>query len=90
MSRRMYGGFYETPLREAGAGAARGTWQRAIYDLFGEVDELREALTLLSHRVPWDDHERCWCAVAPFDDGTTKAWRHDTRCCEIKVLLDEN
>lgn len=85
---RLYGGFGELPLREAVAGAPRGTKDRALFELFEEVDELRDALRLLSHPVPWDEHRRCWCAVAPFDDGSTKAWHHDTRCTEIAELLD--
>lgn len=86
---KMFGGFGELPLREAVIGAPRQTFQRAVADLLDEVEELREALRLMAHRVPWDDGERCWCAVQPFDDGSTKEWRHDTRCREIKELLDE-
>ena len=85
--RGLYGGFGELPLRESVLGAPRGTHQRALAEVFEEVDELREALRLMAHRRPWDGG-LCWCAVAPFDDGTTKAWRHDTRCTEIMELLD--
>lgn len=75
-------------LREACAGAARGTIERAAFELLEEIDELRDALRLVAHRTPWDG-ECCWCAVAPFDDGSTKEWRHDTRCLEIRLLMPE-
>lgn len=84
---RMYGGFGELPLRESVIGADRQTFQRALHDLFTEVDELRDALRILAHRTPWDG-EPCWCETRPFDDGSTKTWRHDTRCTEIAELLD--
>ena len=84
---RLFGGFGELPLRESVVGAPRGTHQRALAELFEEVDELREALRMMAHRTPWDG-ECCWCAIQPFDDGSTKAWQHDTRCREIKALLD--
>jgi hypothetical protein len=48
---RLYGGFGELPLRESVLGAARQTKDRAIAELFEEVDELREALRLIAHRT---------------------------------------
>lgn len=84
---RLYGGFGELPLREAVAGSALQTKDRALSDLFAEVDELRKALRLVAHRKPWDG-ECCWCAIPPFDDGSTKPWQHDVRCTEISELLD--
>lgn len=89
MSDRIYGGFGETPLREAVIGAKLNTFQRAVGDLLNEVDELREALRLFAHRVPWDGSMRCWCETSPFDDGSTKEWHHDRRCCEIRELTDQ-
>jgi hypothetical protein len=89
VSERVYGGFGEHPLREAVIGAARGTFQRAVADLLDERDELRDALRLLAHRVPWDGSTACWCAVAPFDDGSTRTWQHDLRCHEIRGLIDD-
>lgn len=84
---RFYGGLSETALRDSVPGAARGTKERAIAELFDEVDELRGALRLVAHHgVP---NEPCWCACRPFDDGSTRDWRHDTRCTEIRELLDE-
>jgi hypothetical protein len=84
---RLYGGFGELPLRESVLGAARQTKDRAIAELFEEVDELREALRLIAHRTPWDG-QCCWCETAPFDDGSTKHWQHDVRCTELRELLD--
>lgn len=85
---RMYGGFGELPLRESVIGAARQTHQRALADLFAEVDELRDTLRLFAHRPPWAPDELCWCACEPFDDGSTREWQHDTRCREVRELLD--
>jgi hypothetical protein len=85
---RLYGGFGEEPLREAVIGAPLQTFQRAVGDLFSEVEDLRDALRLMAHRTPWDG-ECCWCAVAPFDDGSTKHWQHDQRCREIRELVDQ-
>jgi hypothetical protein len=82
---RIYGGFGELPLRESCLGAALQTKDRALSDLFAEVDELREALRLVAH---WHDNEPCWCVTEPFDDGSTRAWQHDTRCREIRELMD--
>jgi hypothetical protein len=67
-------------------GAARLSPERAIAELLEERDELHQALRLVAHRTPWDG-ECCWCAVAPFDNGSTRAWEHDVRCREIKELL---
>lgn len=86
---RLYGGFGELPFRESVLGAARGTKDRATADLWEEVDELRAALRLMAHTRPWDGG-LCWCAVAPFDDGSTKTWRHDIRCDEMRELLDDD
>ena len=82
----MFGGFGEGPLREAVIGAPLQTFQRAVADLFDEVDDLRAALVLMAHRTPWDD-QPCWCVISPFDDGSNKTWRHDARCLEIKELF---
>lgn len=87
---KLYGGFGELPLREAVIGAPRQTFQRALAELFDEVDELREGLRMMSHKVPWDETELCFCAVAPFDDGSTKRWWHDNRCAELRALLDND
>jgi hypothetical protein len=85
---RFYGGIAEITLRDAVPGAARGTNERAIAELFDEVDELRDALRLVAHRAPWDDDELCWCSRTPFDDGRTGDWKHEPRCTEIQELLD--
>lgn len=85
---RLYGGFGEVPLREAVIGARLNTFQRAVADLFDEVEELRGALRLMAHRPPWGGV--CWCATAPWDDGSARDWKHDHRCCEIKKLMDED
>lgn len=87
---RVYGGFGELPLREAMRGAARGTTERALFEVFEEVDELRDALRLVAHRPPWAPNELCWCGCPPFDDGSTKDWRHDERCREIRELMDHD
>lgn len=71
---RLFGGFSELPLREAVAGADRGTVQRATLDLLNEVQLLRGKLRSLSRRVPWDQDKLCWCRVQPFDDGSTRTW----------------
>jgi hypothetical protein len=88
VTHRLYGGIGETQLRDQAAGAPRGTEQRAIGQLLDEVDDLREALRLLAHRIPWEER-LCWCHCAPFDNGSTKDWDHDHRCTEIRELLDE-
>jgi hypothetical protein len=87
VSTKLYGGITEQGLRETVLGADRGTIPRATAELLDELDELRDALRLVAHRTPWDQ-TCCWCAVAPFDDRSTKEWRHDQRCREIRELID--